>query len=65
MCLQVSISYWWLVPDGPGNPFVAFVTDLANDSDPPFVNSISYGSIEQVGLFSADMFFPKRLNESR
>ena len=34
---------------GGSDPFVSFVTTLADMKDPPLVNSISWGSIEQVG----------------
>jgi len=33
------------------DPFVAYVTDIANMANPPLVNSISWGAIEQVHLW--------------
>ena len=30
------------------DPFVAYVTDIANMANPPLVNSVSWGAIEQV-----------------
>ena len=32
------------------DPFVAWVTDVANTVNPPLVNSMSWGSIEQVSV---------------
>lgn len=34
--------------EGQSDPYVAFVTDIADMENPPLVNSISWGSIEQV-----------------
>jgi hypothetical protein len=44
---QTTVSTYYYV--GTADPFVTWVTDLANDSDPPKSNSMSWGSIEQVG----------------
>lgn len=43
---QVTSSYWWWIKGT--DPFVSFVTAVANSPYPPKANSMSYGSIEQV-----------------
>ena len=43
---QFTTSVYWYVPGA--DPYTDFVTDLANMATPPTVNSISWGSIEQV-----------------
>lgn len=45
---QGTTSYWYYVGYAGGDPYVAFVTDLASDPNPPYSNSMSYGSVEQV-----------------
>ena len=42
---QNVVSIYWYVPGN--DPFVDYLTDISNESDPPLVNSISWGSIEQ------------------
>lgn len=42
---QVVSTYWYV--DG-SDPFVDFVTELADMPNPPLVNSMSWGSVEQV-----------------
>jgi hypothetical protein len=37
--------YWY---EGGSDPFVDYVTAVADDADPPLVNSISWGAVEQV-----------------
>ena len=37
--------YWY---NGGEDPFVDWITDVANSANPPLVNSISWGSVEQV-----------------
>jgi len=46
---SIATVYWYVDdPDAGPDPFVAFVTALSNTPNPPLVNSISWGSIEQV-----------------
>ena len=46
---QVTASIYWYVPATKGtNPFVTWITDVADSPDPPQSNSMSWGSIEQV-----------------
>jgi hypothetical protein len=37
--------YWY---QGGSDPFVDYMTAIADDADPPLINSISWGSVEQV-----------------
>lgn len=39
------------------DPFVGWLIDVANTTNPPLVNSMSWGSIEQVGAVSALWLF--------
>jgi len=41
---QTSTIYWYV---GGNDPFTDWITDVANDPNPPLVNSMSWGSIEQ------------------
>ncbi len=46
---QVTTSIYWYVDDsGSTDPFVAWITDVADSSDPPKSNSISWGADEFV-----------------
>ena len=46
---SIATVYWYVDESDTGpDPFVAFVTALANTPHPPLVNSISWGSVEQV-----------------
>jgi hypothetical protein len=48
---QKTTTIYWYVDDGAStDPFVAWVTDIADSSDPPETNSMSWGSVEQVQL---------------
>jgi subtilase family serine protease len=40
--------YWYVTEDQATDPFVAWVADIANTSNPPLVNSMSWGSVEQA-----------------
>jgi subtilase family serine protease len=42
---QKSVGLYWLV--GGYDPFVNWVTDIADESNPPMTNSMSWGSVEQ------------------
>eukprot|EP01038_Epipyxis_sp_PR26KG_P004236 gene4236-6013_t len=42
---QTTTSIYWYVAGA--DPFVAWVTDIANESNPPEANSMSWGSVEQ------------------
>jgi hypothetical protein len=42
---QTQMIYWY---QGGDDPFIDWITEVADASDPPLVNSISWGSIEQV-----------------
>jgi hypothetical protein len=46
--------YWY---EGGSDPFVDYVTNVADDPDPPLVNSISWGSVEQVRVFACYVAF--------
>ena len=46
--LQNTVTYHWYVPGY--DPFLNFVTSMANTKYPPLVNSISWGCVEQVEL---------------
>jgi len=43
----VATIYWYT---GTSDPFLTWITNVANSPNPPMVNSISWGSIEMVGL---------------
>lgn len=43
---ETSSIFWWV--DASTDPFVAWITAVADEDYPPKVNSISWGSIEQV-----------------
>ena len=43
---QNTTSWYWYIPGA--DPFVDFVTEIADMQNPPTVNSISWGSTEQV-----------------
>lgn len=45
---QVTSSiYWWVTDDDSStDPFVAWITDVADEAYPPQANSVSWGSIE-------------------
>jgi subtilase family serine protease len=45
---QDTATVYWYVPSDEANPFVLWVTDVANMTNPPLVNSISWGSNELV-----------------
>lgn len=45
---QTATIYWYQEQTDTSDPFVDWITDVANASNPPLVNSISWGSIEQV-----------------
>jgi tripeptidyl-peptidase-1 len=46
---QQTTSVYWYQPDTTtSDPFVDWATDVANSTNPPLSNSISWGSIEQV-----------------
>ena len=42
---NVATIYWYVAST---NPFVSWITSVANDANPPQSNSISWGSVEQV-----------------
>jgi len=50
---QTAAIYWYVPPTSNQDPFVDWITAVANESDPPLVNSISWGSIEQVRVVSS------------
>jgi subtilase family serine protease len=45
MAQNVATIYWYV---GGGDPFVTWITDVADEENPPQSNSISWGSVEQV-----------------
>ena len=49
---QQTVSiYWYVQNTNTSDPFVDWIVDVANTTNPPLVNSISWGSIEQVRVF--------------
>jgi len=44
---QTSTIYWYVTDQSSTDPFVAWVTDIANTPNPPLANSMSWGSVEQ------------------
>ena len=42
------MSVWHVSSDNGQDPFLAWIIEVSNDSNPPSVNSISWGSDEQV-----------------
>jgi hypothetical protein len=53
---QNTMTIYWYVDDTEIDPYVAWITDLSSLENPPSVNTISYGSIEQVYLFLRFVF---------
>ena len=45
---QIATTYWYVQNTSTSNPFVDWVISVANTPLPPFVNSMSWGAIEQV-----------------
>lgn len=46
---QQTVSiYWYVTDNSTTDPFVAWLVDVANTTNPPLANSMSWGSIEQV-----------------
>jgi len=45
---QRTTSLFWWVSSSGGDPFLSWITTVADEPYPPKVNSISWGSIEQV-----------------
>ena len=46
---QTATIYWYVTADDADtDPFVAWVTDIANTANPPLANSMSWGSVEQA-----------------
>lgn len=45
---QKTQTYFWWVNSSAGNPFLEWILAVSEESNPPSVNSISYGAIEQV-----------------
>jgi hypothetical protein len=44
---QTTTIYWYVTEDQATDPFVAWVTEIANSANPPQTNAITYGSTEQ------------------
>ncbi len=44
---MTSSVYWYV---GGNDPFVDWITDVADEAHPPQSNSISWGTIEQVRI---------------
>jgi hypothetical protein len=53
---QTATIYWYVTDNSTTDPFVAWVADVANMTNPPLVNSMSWGSIEQVRICCAFTF---------
>jgi hypothetical protein len=47
---QTTTIYWYVTDESTTDPFVAWVTDIADMDNPPLTNSMSWGSTEQVGV---------------
>eukprot|EP00428_Durinskia_dybowskii_P062055 CAMPEP_0170380796 /NCGR_PEP_ID=MMETSP0117_2-20130122/14069_1 /TAXON_ID=400756 /ORGANISM="Durinskia baltica, Strain CSIRO CS-38" /LENGTH=661 /DNA_ID=CAMNT_0010636329 /DNA_START=129 /DNA_END=2114 /DNA_ORIENTATION=+ len=45
---QTATVYWYQAQTGTSDPFVDWATDVANSTNPPLSNSISWGSTEQA-----------------
>eukprot|EP01038_Epipyxis_sp_PR26KG_P008124 gene8124-11002_t len=47
---QATVSIYWYTSSSTGStdPFVAWITDIANEASPPTSNSVSWGAIEQT-----------------
>lgn len=45
---QTMTVYWYTALTDTSDPFVDWITDVANTTNPPLSNSISWGSVEQV-----------------
>jgi subtilase family serine protease len=48
---DTELVYWYVDSSQYENVFVAWAADASDMQDPPLVNSISWGSVEQVSLF--------------
>jgi hypothetical protein len=51
MAQHTTSIYWYVSGDGD-DPFVSWITDVANEKNPPKSNSISFGTVEQVSMTS-------------
>lgn len=49
---QRTTTYYWYSSYIQQDPFLAWILDVANDTNPPQSNSISWGADEQVRLYS-------------
>lgn len=59
---QATTIYWYLSNDNTTtDPFVAWVTDIASATNPPLVNSMSWGTIEQVKHNTQLFYLPSTL----
>jgi len=45
---QTTSIYWYVDPTAQRNVFLEWIEQVVADSDPPLVNSISWGTVEQV-----------------
>ena len=45
---QTATIYWYVTSNSTTDPFVGWLVDIANTTNPPLVNSMSWGSVEQV-----------------
>jgi hypothetical protein len=45
---KVASIYWWVTDTSNTDPFVAWLTAIADESNPPLSNSASWGAVEQV-----------------
>lgn len=53
---QAGSIYWWVSSDDT-DPFVAWITEVANDPYPPSSNSISWGATEQVSSIKINILY--------
>ena len=54
---QTTSVYWYQAQTQVSDPFVDWAIDVANSTNPPLVNSISWGSVEQVCIWVYMYFY--------
>jgi hypothetical protein len=53
---KTASVYWYITDSGDTDPFVVWVTDMANQKNPPKSNSASWGALEYVSFHIASLF---------
>jgi len=54
---QTASIYWYVDPTAQNNVFLEWIQQVTADSDPPLVNSISWGAVEQVRSQQEQLYF--------